>query len=79
MTVTRLRSYPQPRADGLELTEVPRESLSDSEFFAAMKAGIPDIAPPVMSNNERIDPINQERLDHEAANPQTRTNYKGIY
>lgn len=73
--VTRLRHYTQPTADGLELTEVPKSDLSDAEFYAAMKAGVPDIAPPVCSNNERIDPINQERLDHEAANPQTRNTY----
>lgn len=63
-----------PTADGLEVSEIPHNELTDAEFLAAMKAGIPGIAPPVLSNNERITPINQERLDHEAANPQTRTN-----
>lgn len=33
----------------------------------------------IAMNNEGIEEINQERLDHEAANPQTRTNYKGNF
>lgn len=33
----------------------------------------------VSMNNEAINELNQERLDHEAANPQTRTNYKGNF
>lgn len=75
MTITRLRHYAQPNADGLELTEISLKDLSDDEFAKAMKAGMPHIVPPVFSGNERIDPINQERLDHEAANPQTRNSY----
>ncbi|SDQ43156.1 hypothetical protein [Pseudoxanthomonas sp. CF125] len=33
----------------------------------------------IAMNNESIEEFNQERLDHEAANPQTRTNYKGNF
>lgn len=76
MSITRLRNY--PTADGIELTEVSVTELSESEaeFFAAMRQGMPVIAGPVLKGNDRINELNQERLDHEAANPQTRTNYK---
>lgn len=77
MTITRLRHYSSPSADGIELTEVPLTELSESEaeFFAAMSKGIPVITGPVLKANDRINELNQERLDHEAANPQTRNPY----
>ena len=79
MTITRLRNYPAPSSDGIELTEVSVTELSESEaeFFAAMSKGIPVITGPVLKGNDRINELNQERIDHEAANPQTRNDYKG--
>lgn len=77
MSVTRLHPYSAPKADGIELTEVPVTQLTESEaeFFAAMSKGIPVITGPVLKGNDRINELNQERLDHEAANPQTRNTY----
>lgn len=68
-----------PTADGLEVTTLTETELSESEaeFFAAMRKGIPVITGPVLKGNDRINQLNQECLDKEAANPQARTNYKG--
>lgn len=83
MTVTRLHHHAAPTINGLETTEVSAETMREifgdkvPAPFAGM--GLPEPIGTIHKENHRIIEDNQERLDHEAANPQTRTNYKGNF
>lgn len=79
MTISPIRHWPTPSTDGLEVTLLSETELTvaEAEFFAAMSQGILVITGAVLKGNDRINQLNQECLDKEAANPHTRTNYKG--
>lgn len=70
MSVTPIRPYPKP--DEAEMTEIPLGELTDKEFRAAMRAGF---TPEILKANLGINPLNQDCLDKEEANPQTRNTY----